>query len=145
MKKLYAEQVQVSGGRDGRARSANGQLDVPLAMPPAIGGSGRGVNPEQLFGAAYAACFTSSVRYVAGQRQLDPGAVQTEATVGLSVADDGRYLLDVSLRVTAPGLRGEPGAAVLAEARRICAFANAVRGNIETAITLASGDDAIEA
>lgn len=134
MKKLYAETVHVTGGRDGRARSQDGHLNVVLAMPKAIGGTGAGSNPEQLFAAAYAACFTSSLRYVAGQRKLAPGDLGADATVGVSVADDGRFVLDVTLAVRPGALEPTALDAVLAEAKRICAFSNAVRGNVETAI-----------
>lgn len=136
MKKLYSEVVTVTGGRDGRAESADGHLSVGLAMPTAIGGTGKGSNPEQLFAAAYGACFTSSVRYVAGQRKLDLGKVRTQAEVGVSLADDGRYLLDVKLTVHARDAASPAVTEVIAEAKRICAFSNAVRGNIETAVVV---------
>lgn len=136
MKTLYTELVTVTGGRDGRATAADGHLDVPLALPIAIGGTGHGSNPEQLFAAAYGACFTSSVRYVAGQRKVELGLARTEATVSVSLSDDGRYLLGVQLALYLAAPSSNDVSAVIEEARRICAFSNATRGNLETRITV---------
>lgn len=130
MKTLYTAHVSVTGGRDGRATTADGALDLPLAMPRALGGSGSGVNPEQLFASGFAACFTSSIRHAAKQRGLDAGDVRVEATVHLTLADDGRFGLAVSLTPTVPGLDGADRDAVLAEAERICAYSNATRGQV---------------
>lgn len=40
MKELYTTHVVVTGGRDGTARSDDGKLEIALALPVAIGGSG---------------------------------------------------------------------------------------------------------
>jgi lipoyl-dependent peroxiredoxin len=59
---LYCAQVKATGGRDGRAVSSDGVLDVQLTTPRALGGAGgHGTNPEQLFAAAYAANFLSAI------------------------------------------------------------------------------------
>src|SRR5918999_4877348 len=52
---LYQAQVKATGGREGRAVSSDGVLEVQLTTPRALGGAGRrGTNPEQLFAAGYA-------------------------------------------------------------------------------------------
>ncbi len=136
MKQLYSTKVHVSGGRDGRATSEDGRFDIALAMPKALGGSGEGLNPEQLFAAGYGACFTSSIRFAAKGLGLDAGAVTVQATATLVAADDGAFLIEAELDVSAPGLTGAERDAVLAEAKRICAYSNATRGNVSTRITL---------
>ncbi len=136
MKQLYTAMVHVSGGRDGRAATEDGQLDVALAMPKALGGSGQGANPEQLFAAGYAACFTSSIRFAAKGLGLDAGDVRVRGTAVLVAADDGAFLIEAELAVSAPGLRGSERDAVLAEAKRICAYSNATRGNVATRMTV---------
>lgn len=136
MKSLYTAHVHVTAGRDGAARSADAALDVPLAFPTALGGSGAGTNPEQLFAAGYAACFASSIRAAAAARRLAVGAVAIEARATLSVRDDGSYLVShVALDVTAPWL-GADGTAVLDAARQLCAYSNATRGNVVTDVRL---------
>jgi lipoyl-dependent peroxiredoxin len=55
---LYTTQATAIGGRDGRARTKDGSLDVKLTTPNELGGhGGPGNNPEQLFAAGYAASF----------------------------------------------------------------------------------------
>src|SRR5262245_7207424 len=68
---LYQAQVTATGGREGRAVSSDGVLDVQLTTPRELGGAGRrGTNPEQLFAAGYAASFLSAMQYVAARDTL---------------------------------------------------------------------------
>ncbi|MDX2258863.1 MAG: Ohr family peroxiredoxin [Hyphomicrobiaceae bacterium] len=131
MKTLYTTRVTVEGGRDGHARSADGRLDVAMALPTALGGSGAGSNPEQLFAAGFAGCFASSIAYVARQRGLTVGPVSVVGEVDLGISEDGRYGLAARVTVSAPGLLEAERDAVLSEARRICAYSNATRGSID--------------
>jgi lipoyl-dependent peroxiredoxin len=132
MKELYTAAVQVTGGRDGRAISSDGHLDIPLALPKAIGGSGEGANPELLFAAGFAACFASSIKFVAHQKNLDAGEVTVGADVILGLTESGTYGLKAALDVAVPGLSGANLETVIAEAKRICAYTNATRGQVET-------------
>jgi Ohr subfamily peroxiredoxin len=136
MKKLYATTVTVTGGREGRALSSDGLLDVALSMPKEIGGAGTATNPEQLFAAGFAACFNSSIRFVARGRGLDAGDVSSAATVTLLLADDGAYGIAARLDVTVPGLYGAELDSVLVEAKRACAYSNALRGTADVTINL---------
>ncbi len=55
---VYRAKAKATGGRDGRATSSDGVLDVKLGVPKEMGGAGGEVtNPEQLFAAGYSACF----------------------------------------------------------------------------------------
>ena len=67
MNVLYTAAATSSGGREGHVRSSDGVLDLPLAMPKELGGSGKPgtTNPEQLFAAGYAACFENALLRVA--------------------------------------------------------------------------------
>jgi lipoyl-dependent peroxiredoxin len=132
MKELYKAEVNVTGGRDGKAVSSDGQLNVVMALPKAIGGSGAGTNPEQLFAAGFAGCFTSSIKFAASQKKLDAGEVSVDADVVMGLTDAGTYGLKAKLAVSVPGLAGGDLDAVIAEAKRICAYTNATRGNVET-------------
>ena len=60
-----------ASGREGRAVTSDGRLDVTLAAPRELGGSGEGTNPEQLFAAGYAACFASALGLVARKRRVE--------------------------------------------------------------------------
>jgi len=136
MKDLYTAHVTVTSGRDGSARSSDARLDLPLGFPKELGGDGAATNPEQLFAAGYAACFASSIKGAA--RALGVGvsltSVSGEAT--LSLRDDGSYTVSqVQLTVRASGW-GDDAQRVIDEAKRICAYSNATRGNVLTDVQL---------
>jgi len=137
MTDLYTADVQVSGGRNGRAASDDGRLDIALAMPKVLGGSGDGANPEQLFAAGFAACFNSSIRFVAQGWGLDAGDVSVRSTVTLVKDDQGAFGIRARLAVEVPGLSGAERDRVITEAKRVCAYTNATRGNVETTIDVA--------
>ncbi len=70
IKALYTATATATGGRDGRAVSSDGVLDVKLSTPRELGGQGgAATNPEQLFAAGYSACFIGALKFVAGQRK----------------------------------------------------------------------------
>ena len=49
---LFTASATATGGRDGRATTSDGILDVKLTTPKELGGAGAaGSNPEQLFAA----------------------------------------------------------------------------------------------
>jgi osmotically inducible protein OsmC len=56
-KAIYTARARVTGGRVGTAKFDDGQIDLKLDRPIEMGGKGNATNPEQLFGAGYAACF----------------------------------------------------------------------------------------
>ena len=48
-KVLYtAQAISTGDGRNGHVTSADGRIDLDLAPPPEMGGSGNGANPEDL-------------------------------------------------------------------------------------------------
>ncbi|MFI1016321.1 organic hydroperoxide resistance protein [Streptomyces sp. NPDC020965] len=123
--------VATANGREGRAVSSDGQVDLPLAFPAALGGDGRGTNPEQLFAAGYAACFASALGAVGRQEKIDVKDVSVTAEVSIGKEEDGGFGLAVVLRVELPDhLQGEAGDALLKKAHATCPYSKATRGNI---------------
>ncbi|WP_226872574.1 OsmC family protein [Microbispora sitophila] len=82
--------------------SSDGELDVQFAMQKELGGNGDGTNTEQLFAAGYAARFATSLKPVAGQKNLDASEASVTAEVGLSPNGKGGYRLEAILRVRLP-------------------------------------------
>ncbi|WP_030171323.1 organic hydroperoxide resistance protein [Spirillospora albida] len=123
--------IATAAGRDGRAVSSDGQLDVALGLQKELGGNGVGTNPEQLFAAGYAACFASALRLVARQQKVDVSDASVTAEVGLDANGAGGFQLDVTLRVELPDTIGaEAGRALLEATHQVCPYSNATRGNI---------------
>ncbi|KAE9403898.1 OsmC-like protein, partial [Gymnopus androsaceus JB14] len=61
--KYTAQAVAQGAGRNG-AVSSNG-LDLNLASPKELGGTGDGQNPEQLFAMGYSSCLLGAIQAVA--------------------------------------------------------------------------------
>ncbi|GAA0274102.1 organic hydroperoxide resistance protein [Cryptosporangium japonicum] len=132
MSALYTAIATADGnGRNGRTRTNDGKLDVQLSFPKEMGGSGAGTNPEQLFAAGYAACFSSALGMLAQQRKLDAKDAAVTAEVSLNPTDGGGFGLAVTLRVELPeSLQGEAGRELVEAAHQVCPYSNATRGNI---------------
>ena len=131
MDALYTAIVSATG-RDGRAVSSDGKLEVRLAFPPALGGNGEGTNPEQLFAAGWAACFTSTLDVVGREAKIATGAISVTAEIGIGKDDaDGGFALGVVLRVKLPeNLQNETGRKLVEQAHAGCPYSKATRGNI---------------
>ena len=130
MDALYTA-AATANGREGRAVSSDGQIDLVLAMPPALGGDGKGTNPEQLFAAGYAACFASALGLVGRQAKVDTGEASVTAEVSIGSNGQGGFGLAVVLRVELPEeLQGETGRKLVEQAHQVCPYSNATRGNI---------------
>ncbi|WP_216912625.1 organic hydroperoxide resistance protein [Nocardia noduli] len=138
MNVLYtAEALATGDGRNGHARTSDGKVDVNLAMPKELGGSGEGTNPEQLFAAGYAACFHSALRLVAKSANADIADSAVGAKVGLGSNDQGGFALTVTLEVSLPHLSREEAQALADKAHEVCPYSNATRGNIDVTVTVA--------
>ncbi|WP_331766092.1 organic hydroperoxide resistance protein [Embleya sp. NBC_00896] len=123
--------IATSAGRDGRAVSSDGQLDVKLGMQKELGGDGVGTNPEQLFAAGYAACFASAMQLVAKRQKVDAADASVTAEVDLNANGEGGFGLSVTLRVELPEhLSAEQGRALIEATHQVCPYSNATWGNI---------------
>lgn len=138
MKTLYTAEALATGeGRDGHGRTSDGKLDLDLAAPKELGGSGDGTNPEQLFAVGYAACFHSALRLVARQDKADVSDSAVGARVSLGQLDSGGFGLAVELEVTLPNLDHDTAQKLTEKAHQVCPYSNATRGNIEVTLTVA--------
>ncbi|NGO72086.1 organic hydroperoxide resistance protein [Streptomyces boncukensis] len=130
MDALYTAVATATHGREGRAVSSDGKLDLELGIPTEMGGNGQGTNPEQLFAAGYAACFASALGAVGRQAKTDLGDAAVTAEVGIGKQGEG-FALKVTLRVELPdSVTGERGRELVEQAHQVCPYSNATRGNI---------------
>src|SRR3954467_3992376 len=129
MKTLYtAVATATDQGRNGRARTDDGVLDLKMTTPESMGGpGGAGTNPEQLFAAGYAACFANALRSSArrdGDESVVDGATVT-AHVDIGAIGGGRFGLGVRLAVDVPRLGPDAAQALVAAAHERCPYSNA--------------------
>jgi Ohr subfamily peroxiredoxin len=132
-KTLYTAKVHVVGGREGRARSSDGRLDITLTPP---GARGEGTNPEQLFAAGWSACFEGAMAIAAKAKGVTlPASVAIDAEVELRHGDEG-YSLAARLNVSVPGLDPELARQIIEAAHRTCPYSKAIKGNIDAVVAL---------
>ena len=135
---LYQAHATSTGGRDGRAVSSDGILDVKLTTPKQLGGAGApGSNPEQLFAAGYSACFIGAMRFVAGKSGLKlPDDTAIDATVGIGPIPTG-FAIAVKLVVSVPGMDRAKVQEIVDAAHIVCPYSNATRGNVAVTLEVA--------
>jgi Ohr subfamily peroxiredoxin len=135
-KVLYTAKARTTGGRDGRAVSDDGLLDVKLAPPKELGGMGGATNPEQLFAAGYSACFMGALKHVAGMKKVAvPADASIEASVDIGSISQG-FGIAVQMTINLPGLDRAVAQDLVDTAHQVCPYSNATRGNIVVELTL---------
>jgi Ohr subfamily peroxiredoxin len=133
---LYTAKVDVRSGRDGSIHSDDGRLDARLAFPKNLGGDGNGTNPEQLFGAGYAACFGSTLAAIGKAEQIPLTNVSIQSEVDM-LHEAGTYDLAVRLVVRADGIGRDALEGLIEKARQACPYARATRTSLATSIVVA--------
>ncbi|MGW0704906.1 organic hydroperoxide resistance protein [Streptomyces sp. NPDC002643] len=130
MDALYTAVATATHGRDGRAFTNDGKIDLALSLPVELGGDGQGTNPEQLFAAGYAACFGSALGLVSRAAKVDLSDAAVTAEVGIGKQGEG-FALAVTLRVELPdSVDQTTGRKLVEQAHQVCPYSNATRNNI---------------
>ena len=126
---LASETAGATAGREGKASSPDGKINLNLSPP---GSKGPGTNPEQLFAAGYSACFGGAILAAAGMDKvaLKAGDVKVTGIVNLN-KDDSGYFIDVTLDAELKGVEQAQAVALVAKAHTICPYSKATRGNVE--------------
>ncbi|MDI3563487.1 Ohr family peroxiredoxin [Bradyrhizobium sp. Arg816] len=127
-KLLFTGKTRVTSGPDGAAHANDGSLDIKLAQPhPAA---------ENLFAAAWSACYLGALGLAAAQRKVKlPSEPSVDTTIDLSNAN-GAFFLRARLDVSVPGVDRTVAQELIEAAHGICPYSKAVHGNIEVTTTL---------
>ncbi|MCC2977880.1 organic hydroperoxide resistance protein [Sphingomonas sp. PL-96] len=135
----YRTSATATGGRDGRARTADGNFEVQLSTPKELGGAGgEGTNPEQLFAAGYAACFIGALKAVGHQLKIPvPADTSVTATVGIGPRAEGGFGITADLQVSLPGVERAEAEKLVEAAHQVCPYSNATRNNVDVGLTVA--------
>jgi Ohr subfamily peroxiredoxin len=138
MRNLYTATVVAKGGRRGFVESFDGKFRMTLATPPEMGGEKKsaGTNPEQLFAAAYGACFRSALENAARQAHISVRDSTLTTLVTLRETREGGYQLGIELRANMPGVDRANAERILEQAHRTCPYSKALRGNAEVKLKL---------
>ncbi|PKF61741.1 organic hydroperoxide resistance protein [Psychromonas sp. psych-6C06] len=135
MTTLYTTSATANAGRNGQVSTDDKKLDVALSYPKEMGGTGEATNPEQLFAAGYAACFSNALLHVAREGKVAIKAAPTTATVGIGANASGGFALTVALAVELD-LADEVAIELVKTAHQVCPYSNATRGNIDVKLTV---------
>jgi lipoyl-dependent peroxiredoxin len=121
-KVLFTGKTHTTGGKDGAARSADGFLNIELPEPhPAA---------ENLFGAAWSACYLGALGLAAQQKKVNlPASPEVHAEIDL-VRDGTGFFLRGRLNVGVPGVDRATAEELAELAHTICPYSKAVHGNI---------------
>jgi Ohr subfamily peroxiredoxin len=140
MKILYTAHGSATGGREGRAATDSGNVDLVLNTPKELGGGGGdGANPEQLFAIGYSACFLGALKFVAGKEKVTiPDDAKVSADVGIGPRDDGQgFGIAARLTVSVPGVDKAVVEDLVQKAHVVCPYSHATKGNIEVDLKVA--------
>ena len=127
-KLLFSGKTHNVSGRNGSARSSDGFLDIKLSEPhPAA---------ENLFGAAWSACFMGAIELAAAQKKVKlPAAPEVDAQIDLNHGAGG-FFLRARLDVSVPGIDRDAAQGLVDAAHQICPYSKATRGNIDFTVNL---------
>ncbi|CAH0045108.1 unnamed protein product [Clonostachys solani] len=136
---LYSAHAKVVGARKGHVEAEN--LVVDLTMSKALGGPGdKGkTNPEELFAAGYGACFQSAMNACAAKMGIKMPTEKEHSVVDTTVelVGDMKELdmgLRVHMKVHVKGLEKSELEKVVEEAKKVCPYSRATRGNVATRV-----------
>lgn len=136
MEKIYATEVTTRGGRSGHAKSSDGLLDLDVRIPKEMGGTGDATNPEQLFAAAWSACFGTSVTVAAGIEKVKIGEVRVTAKINV-LHSNGNFNLGAHLIVKIDDVDTDTAKRLVEKTKSICSYSKATKGNIEATYEVA--------
>ena len=144
---LYSTTVGVSGGEAGHgrasgvARSDDGNLELSLRLPEAMGGAGGGTNPEQLFAAGYAACFHGALSLLATKADIAIPDASVEVSVSFGRDPvDGLYMVTADVGIRLPGVERAVAEELVRNTERVCPYAKMARQGITSIVALISND-----
>ncbi|CAH0530101.1 organic hydroperoxide resistance protein [Vibrio hippocampi] len=135
MPTLYQTQATALAGRNGQVKTDDGLLSLDLAYPKEMGGTGDATNPEQLFAAGYAACFSNAILHVAREAKVALSQAPVTANIGIGPNDNGGFALTASLSVELD-LPQQQALELTRVAHQVCPYSNAVRNNIDVQVTV---------
>jgi lipoyl-dependent peroxiredoxin len=145
---LFTATATAIGGRNGHTETSDGAIKADLSLPKAMGGQGKpgSATPEHLFAAGYAACFGSSLDFLAKQRKLDATKAKVTCAVSIGPREAGGYGIAVKMRVEDRSFaQTELDELVRQAHEEICPYSHATRGNVEVVFEVIGGVNAISA
>jgi len=124
-------------GYHGHIEGTSGALAVDTATQAELGGPGGESNPEELFAAALANCFTSTLTGMARAREIPLGEIETSVSSKLEWGDgQGHHLSEATLHTRVESSAPEPDVRkLIADAEAHCPVCQAIAGRVALKVT----------
>ncbi|BEU94342.1 OsmC family protein [Acidovorax sp. DW039] len=121
---------------EGTGKAGQGQVSTesgalskyPYGFASRFGDDRKGTNPEEIVGAAHAACFTMAFAFAAEKAGVNTEALDTTASVRLSKQGEG-FVIDriaLTLKAKVPGMDDEAFQKLAAQAKADCPLSKAL-------------------
>ena len=121
---------------EGAGKAGQGQISTetgalnkyPYGFASRFGDDRKGTNPEEILGAAHAACFTMAFSFAADKAGIATKRIDTTASVRLSKDGDG-FVIDriaLTLEAEVPGLDDAAFQKLAADAKANCPLSKAL-------------------
>lgn len=121
---------------EGQGKKGQGQISTetgalkqyPYGFASRFADDRRGTNPEEILGAAHAACFTMAFSFACDKAGLATTHVDTQASVRLSPQGEG-FVIDriaLTMEATVPGIDDAKFQEIAAAAKRDCPLSKAL-------------------
>ncbi|MBU5266047.1 organic hydroperoxide resistance protein [Virgibacillus proomii] len=127
---IFTSTATAKNGRDGHVQSDDGLIDLAL-VNPANDKQARGSNPEQLFAAAYSACYDGALHLVASKEKKKIDSETTAAVSLLKDSEDNGFKIAVELTIKIKGVEQSEAEELAKKAHQVCPYSKATRGNID--------------
>lgn len=121
---------------EGQGKAGQGQIstesgalqDHPYGFGSRFEDDRQGSNPEELLGAAHAACFTMAFSFACAAKGFDTRKADTTATVHLDKVGDGYRIerIDLELRALIPGMDAQTFQQLAVQAKTTCPLSRAL-------------------
>lgn len=131
----YTTAASAKGGRAGHVQSADGVIDLDTAQPGTS--DTPKANPETLFAAGYAACFSGALSNRAKTKGVDTSDSTVTAEVSFGPSEDGGFGIAVKLTVQIPGVDPDQARELVELAHEFCPYSKATKGNIAVELDVA--------
>ncbi|WP_311223299.1 MULTISPECIES: OsmC family protein [unclassified Acidovorax] len=122
----------------GKISTETGALDgYPYGFASRFGDDRKGTNPEEIVGAAHAACFTMAFSFACDKAGIATETVDTTAKVRLAKDGDAFKIDRIALTLTAkvPGIDEAQFQKIANEAKANCPLSKALTGVPEVTLT----------
>ena len=113
----------------GRISTETGALkDYPYGFASRFEGDRKGTNPEEILGAAHAACFTMAFSFAWDKAGFATSSIDTKAAVRLTKAGDGFVIDRIALELSAkvPGIDEAKFQEIAKAAKQNCPLSKAL-------------------